>query len=81
MKKYKVTYHLINGEIKTVVYENPNNLNKEEFLMDVCKWRNGSFCWYGNEEMTNIVNINWVCFIDIEEIEKDINNNEKLELN
>mgnify|MGYP001624023386 CR=1 FL=1 len=81
MKKYKITYHLINGEIKTVVYENSKNLNKDEFLTEVFKYSNNSFYWYSNEEMTNVMNINWVCFIDIEEIEKDMNNSEQLELN
>lgn len=67
MKKYKITYHLITGKTKTVIYENTNKLSKEKFIEQLFQRKNDSFVWYSNEEMSKIVNMNYVCFVDIEE--------------
>ena len=68
MKKYKVTYLLITGKTKTVIYENTNKLPKEKFIEQLFQWKNSSFVWYSNEDMSKIVNMNYVCFVDVEEI-------------
>ena len=68
MKKCKITYHLITGKTKTVIYKNTNKLSKEKFLEKLFQWKNDSFVWYSNEDMSKIVNMNYVCFVDVEEI-------------
>ena len=42
-------------------------LSKEKFIEQLFQWKNDSFMWCSNEEMSKIVNMNYVCFVDIEE--------------
>lgn len=44
MKKYEVTYHLTNGEIKD------------------------AFTFFADESIENVVNINYVCFLEVKEV-------------
>jgi hypothetical protein len=67
MKKYEVTYHLTNGEIKKVIYKNIN-VSKQEFLMQMCRGNNNVFTFFADESIENVVNINYVCFFEVKEV-------------
>lgn len=54
MKKYEVTYHLTNGEIKKVIYKNIN-VSKQEFLMQMCRGNNNAFTFFADESIENYV--------------------------
>lgn len=66
MKKYELTYHLTNGEIKKVIYKNIN-VSKQEFLMQMCRGNN-AFTFFADESIENVVNINYVCFFEVKEV-------------
>lgn len=53
MKKYEVTYHLTNGEIKKVIYKNIN-VSKQEFLMQMCRGNNNAFTFFADEVIRKI---------------------------
>lgn len=69
---FRVTYHFINGDKKTILYENLTKKPKEEFINEMFRWQNGSFIFYSDEKIKNIVNINHVCYIELEEVQKEI---------
>lgn len=71
---YKVIYHLINGEIKEVIFKNNQNQNKGEIIQQLCRWTNGSFEYFANEDITTIVSMNQVCFFDVVELKKEEKN-------
>nr|DAZ19456.1 MAG TPA: hypothetical protein [Caudoviricetes sp.] len=67
MKKYEVTYHLTNGEIKKVIYKNIK-VSKQEFLIQMCRGNNNAFTFFADESIENVVNINYVCFLEVKEV-------------
>lgn len=67
MKKNEVTYHLTNGEIKKVIYKNIN-VSKQEFLIQMCRGNNNAFTFFADESIENVVNINYVCFLEVKEV-------------
>lgn len=69
---FRVTYHFISGDKKIILYENSDNMEKEKFINDMFRWQNGSFVFYSDEKIKNIVNINHVCYIEVEEVQKEI---------
>lgn len=68
---YKIIYHFLNGEKKEVVYKNTNKYSKLDFIKQMLRSISGSFQYFGNEDMTNFINLNHVCFFDIEEVKLD----------
>lgn len=69
---FRVIYHFISGDKKIILYENSDNMEKEKFINDMFRWQNGSFVFYSDEKIKNIVNINHVCYIEVEEVQKEI---------
>ncbi len=69
---FRVTYHFISGDKKIILYENTDNMEKEKFINEMFRWQNGSFVFYSDEKIKNIVNINHVCYIEVEEVQKEI---------
>lgn len=67
----KVIYHLLNGEIKEVIYKNKKKYSKMEFMNQMCRCNNGNYGYFSDEDIKSIVNLNYVCFFDIEEVNKD----------
>lgn len=66
----KVIYHLLNGETVEVIYENSTKLSKIDFLNKMCQWNNGHFGYFGNEDITKVINLDKVCFFELVELDK-----------
>lgn len=65
MKKYEITYHFKNGEIKTVMYEGESKMKILECLIDK------RMILFGNNSCEIFVNPDYICFLEIFEIKEE----------
>lgn len=67
MKKYEVTFHFNNGDIKKILYKSLF-FSKQEFLQQMCRGNSNAFTFFSDEIIENVVNINYVNYFEIKEV-------------
>ena len=67
-KRYEVTYHFTNGEVKNVAYDVDLDKSKEGFVKIICSNCANRTKFISDEKYENVVNMSHVCFFEVREL-------------